>query len=103
MKKDTQQVCPATELFVLLSKRHMLVLLHTLTSGKKGYSELAETLHINTATLAVRLKDLEDAGIVAREACMHDMRSHYYMLTKRGMRISALIEKLGDASRITDV
>lgn len=94
MKEAKEKNCPATRLFSLLSKRHMLLILYTLTRGEKGFVELQETLHINTASLTMRLRELEGIHFIARRQCMEDSRQHYYFLTKTGVEISHLIEKM---------
>lgn len=99
MKTIDKSSCPATRLFVLLSKRHMLIILYTLTSGEKGFVELQEVLHINTASLSMRLRELEEAYLIARRQCTVDSRQHYYFLTKTGAEISRLIEKMSDVAR----
>ncbi len=94
MKEEKENACPATRLFALLSKRHMLLILYTLTGGEKGFVGLQESLHINTASLSMRLRELEEARLITRRQCTVDSRQHYYFLTKTGKEISRLIEKL---------
>ena len=91
--------CPAVALFSLLSKRHMLLILYTLTNGTKGFNELEEGIEVNTATLVKRLRELEGASLIERIVCEKDKRNRYYRLTKKGRDVSALIEKLGDIAR----
>ncbi len=85
--------CPAAQLLTVLSKRHMLILLHTLTGESLGFNALQEKLAINTASLSRRLQELEGEKLIEKTACPTDSRFHYYQLTKRGKKISALIEK----------
>ena len=85
--------CPATQLLTMLSKRHMLLLLYTLTGESLGFNALQEKLAINTASLSRRLQELEGEKLIEKTACPTDSRFHYYQLTKRGKKISALIEK----------
>lgn len=92
-KSATSGTCPATKTLTLLSKRHMLMLMHTLVSGPAGFNDLQKTLEINTATLANRLRELETERIIEKVSCPTDSRCHYYTLTKRGKKMSTLIEK----------
>lgn len=94
--KNTQvkNVCPATELLTLLSRRHMLLILYTLTSGAKGFNELHESLDINTATLTDRLRELEAQNLVEKQSCSHDSRCRTYALTEKGNTVSALIKQM---------
>lgn len=99
MKTTDTSSCPATRLFALLSKRHMLLILYTLTGGEKGFVELQEMLHINTASLSMRLRELVETHLIARRQCKEDSRQHYYYLTKTGEEISRLIEKMSEIAR----
>lgn len=99
MKVEKESACPATRLLTLLSKRHMLLILYTLTKGESGFVELQETLHINTASLSIRLRELQDAQLIARRECKKDSRQHYYYLTTMGIAISRLIEHISTVAR----
>ena len=94
MKEESVNVCPVTQLFELLSKRHMLLILYTLTGSEKRFVELQESLCINTASLSMRLRELEGAHLISRRQCTLDSRQHYYFLTKTGVEISRLIEQM---------
>jgi DNA-binding HxlR family transcriptional regulator len=77
----------------------MLLILYTLTGGEKRFVELQGLLHINTASLTMRLRELEDTHLIARRQCTEDSRQHYYFLTKTGGEISRLIEKLSTVAQ----
>lgn len=92
MKKDSKaKICPSAVLFNLLSKRHMLMIVYTLTKEELGFNSLQANLNINTATLTARLKELEKEKLVQKKVCNRDSRQHYYSLTLRGKKISKLI------------
>jgi len=86
--------CPGSEALTSLSEKHMLPILYALSSGAKGFNDLQENLHINTATLAVRLHKLEEMEIIEKQSCGKDLRCHYYLLTRKGKDVSTLIQKL---------
>jgi DNA-binding HxlR family transcriptional regulator len=90
-KKGDKVVCPAAHMLTFLGKRHMLLIIFSITSGPIGFNELQDTLGINTATLSNRLNELEVEKIIERKTCESDTRRHYYSLTKRGKAISKLI------------
>lgn len=99
MKVEKESVCPATRLLTLLSRRHTLLILYTLTKGESRFVELQESLHINTASLSMRLRELESALLIARRQCAKDSRQHYYFLSETGLEISRLIEKISEVAR----
>lgn len=94
VKTDTS--CSLQEIMTLLSKRHMLSTIYSLSMGEKGFNDLQGELSVNTATLAKRLKELVAAELVSVQCCTKDTRVRYYRLTRRGKSLSKRIENLGN-------
>lgn len=92
MTKQPDKVCPVTTLLTLLSKRHMLVIVYTLWKQPLGFNGLQETTSINSATLSKRLRELETVDLVQMQVCPKDTRQHYYSLTKRGQKLSKVLQ-----------
>jgi len=93
-KAKSDRACPAKETLDILSEKHALHILHILTMGERGFNDIQETLDINTATLSIRLQQLEKASLIEKRVCKEDSRRHYYALTKKGTCVSKLIKKL---------
>lgn len=72
----------------------MLTIIYNLISEPMGFNDIQDKLEINTATLAKRLNQLEEERLVEKIICPSDSRRHYYSLTKRGKKLSKLLEKL---------
>jgi DNA-binding HxlR family transcriptional regulator len=90
-KTEAKEVCPAAEMLELLGERHILRLIYSLISGSKGFNDLQDEMGVNTATLAKRLNKLEAEQLIEKLACETDSRRHYYALTKRGKKLSKVI------------
>ena len=85
-------------------QHHILMVL----SDKKGFAtqkEIADYLHISTATVAVSMKKLEKSGYIKKLQDEEDLRYNKISLTEKGIDIVAqsrkTFEKL-DSSLFTD-
>jgi len=85
------QFCGLARAAEIVGQRWTLLILR----GARRYSDLASGLPgIPTNTLASRLKDLEDEGIVARVAPSGAERSVVYELTPRGDELRPVLDAL---------
>jgi len=76
--------------WTLLIVRELLIL------GRTRYTDLQKGLPgIATNMLIDRLRDLEEAGIVAREAAPPPVATTLYSLTPRGMELEPVVKALG--------
>ena len=65
-------------------------ILHTISElNGSTQKELADSLNISPASLAVSVKRLEKAGIVAKAADTSDLRSNRIFITEKGKQIQA--------------
>jgi DNA-binding HxlR family transcriptional regulator len=92
----SEKVCPAVKMLSFVGERHMLTIIYNLISKPMGFNDIQDKLEINTATLAKRLSQLEEERLVEKVICPSDSRRHYYSLTKRGKKLSKLLEKLSN-------
>ncbi len=89
------QFCGLARAAEIVGQRWTLLILRDLSVGARRYSDLASGLPgIPTNTLASRLKDLEDEGIVARVAPSGAERSVVYELTPRGDELRPVLDAL---------
>lgn len=89
--------CPATGIVRVIGRRYFLALLGTIgNAGRVRFSELKDQLgRISSSTLALRLGELEAAGLVRREVYAEVPPRVEYTLTKAGedlrKRLKALL------------
>ncbi|MGO4680578.1 winged helix-turn-helix transcriptional regulator [Microbacterium sp. 2MCAF23] len=89
------QFCGLARAAEIVGQRWTLLILRDLSVGPRRYSELVAGLPgIPTNTLATRLKELEDEGIVARTAPSGTERSVVYRLTARGEELGPALDAL---------
>lgn len=65
--------------------------------GKRLYSEILQSPEgIPTSVLADRLKRLEEAGVITKEAYQHNPVRYAYQLTSAGSALRPLLQNIGE-------
>ena len=92
-----KQFCPVAMASEILCTRWTLVLLRELVAGSTRFNDLRRGVpRMSPALLSKRLKDLEEAGIVARKAVQDDPGVFEYRLTRAGHELKAVVEIVGN-------
>jgi len=88
--------CPATDIARMIGRRYFLALLGTIgNAGHIRFHELREQLRrISPSTLALRLEELETAGLVRREVYAEVPPRVEYSLTREGKALRARLKAL---------
>jgi DNA-binding HxlR family transcriptional regulator len=95
MSKRYDQYCPIAHALDLIGERWSLLVIRELMHGPKRYTDLAEHLPgIGTNILAGRLRDLEQAGVVAKRKLPPPAASKVYELTEYGQALKPAIREL---------
>jgi DNA-binding HxlR family transcriptional regulator len=79
----------------LLGKRWTGLVLSSLMSGPKRFSEIEAALPISARVLSERLKELEAAGLVSREIYPEMPVRVEYALTAKGKAMEPVIAAIG--------
>jgi len=91
-----KQFCPVAMAAEVLCTRWTVVLLRELVAGSTRFNELRRGVpRMSPALLSRRLKDLEAAGIVAREASRSESGAFEYRLTASGRELGPIVEAFG--------
>jgi DNA-binding HxlR family transcriptional regulator len=89
--------CPVVATARIVSGKWTLVLLRDLGRGPRRFSELERSLGgISPRTLSVRLKALEEAGIVERHEGDEQAGRGGYALTERGRDLLPIVDAMRD-------
>lgn len=103
MVKNTQYLpescqrsrCPVACVLDIIGDKWTLLVVRDLFFGKRLFKELQDSLErIPTNILADRLKRLETAGIVRREAYQQRPVRYAYSLTEKGMDLQPVMRSL---------
>ncbi len=95
-KKGYNQFCPVAKGAEIFAERWTPLILRELLSGSSRFNDLRKGLpRISQSLLTQRLRELEDAGLVARRPTASG-RGWEYMLTQAGEELRPVVEKLGE-------
>jgi DNA-binding HxlR family transcriptional regulator len=91
-----RQFCPVAMAAEVLCTRWTVVLLRELIAGSTRFNDLRRGVpRMSPALLSQRLKELEAAGIVAREATASDPGIFEYRLTSAGLELGPIVDAFG--------
>jgi len=93
---EKYHLCPKFEnAFELLGKRWTGLIIRTLLSGKKRFSEIAEAIpNMSSRMLTERFKELEKEGIVTRKVYPETPVRIEYELTEKGAELEAAMDEI---------
>ena len=96
MERSYNQFCPVAMAAEVLCSRWTVVLLRELLAGSTRFNDLRRGLpRMSPALLSQRLKELEEAGVVARTPVPGDPTILEYGLTEAGQELQPLVESFG--------
>lgn len=92
MNEETQ--CGITKTLEIIGGKWTFLIVRDLLEGPRRYSELEHSLNgISPRTLAARLKELEDDGVLTRN-CIDYPAHPLYCLTDKGRSLSAILDQM---------
>lgn len=93
--KPYDHYCPIAHSLGLVGERWTLLIVRELLHGPKRYTDLADHLPgIGTNILALRLKELENGGIVEKKKLPPPFASTVYELTPAGQQLRPVLHEL---------
>lgn len=89
-------MCPKFEnAFELLGKRWTGLIIRTLLSGQKRFSDIEEAIpNMSARMLVERFKDLENAGIITRKVYPETPVRIEYELTEKGKELEKVMDDI---------
>lgn len=88
-------ICPVARVAELLGDECTLLIIRDLLAGDKRFGEIAESLSpTSTRTITIKLKTLEEKGIVTRSEFKERPPRVEYSLTKEGKKLGALVDEM---------
>jgi DNA-binding HxlR family transcriptional regulator len=94
-------LCPKVEAaFALLSKRWAGLILYALRSGELRFSELEEAVPgLSSRLLSLRVKELEEEGLVLRRVEASSPVKVGYRLTRKGEGLADILDEVAAWAR----
>src|SRR5246500_5935759 len=92
---STNETCPVCRTAEIVCGKWTLLVIRDLAEGRSRFCELERSLHgISPRTLSLRLRALEEEGIVARQTYPEVPPRVEYALTEKGRALVPLIEDM---------
>ncbi|MDU3336839.1 helix-turn-helix domain-containing protein [Paraclostridium bifermentans] len=93
---EKYHMCPKFEnAFELLGKRWTGLIIRTLMSGQKRFSDIADVIpNMSARMLTERLKELESEGIVVRKVYPEIPVRVEYELTEKGQELRSVMDEI---------
>jgi len=96
MERSYNQFCPVAMAAELLCSRWTVVLLRELLAGSSRFNDLRRGLpRMSPALLSLRLKELEETGVVERRPVPGEPGIQEYALTEAGRELQPLVMAFG--------
>jgi DNA-binding HxlR family transcriptional regulator len=101
MTKGASAICPRVEgVFSLLAKKWTGLILLSLLEGELRFVELRASIpELSARLLSLRIKELEEAGLVERRVHAVSPIRVSYRLTEKGESLSAVMGNIADWAR----
>ena len=96
--------CPIDNSMKIFGQKFALHIIRNILLLKQNkFSQFLRSIEgINTKTLSIRLKELEDYGIIQRKVTQIRPLTVEYVLTDKGKALEPIIVKIGEFSMIHD-
>ena len=92
---NNQSACPIARTAELVGDTWTILIVRDLMSGPKRFGQLQESLgHVSPKTLSQRLKTLEHADLLTREAFAEIPPRVEYTLTDKGRALSNIVDAM---------
>ncbi|GAA0080687.1 transcriptional regulator [Clostridium sporogenes] len=93
---EKYHMCPKFETaFELLGKKWTGLIIRTLLSGQKRFSDISEAIpNMSARILTERFKELEEAGIIIRKVYPETPVRIEYELTQKGSDLQAVMDEV---------
>ena len=99
-KSGNLKYCPIHNTFDLVGRKFtILILRDMMLYGKKRFNELLDSVEdINSKTLSLRVREMEDDGLVTRHVFDERPLRVEYELTEKAMKLRPILETMGEFS-----
>jgi DNA-binding HxlR family transcriptional regulator len=94
LRPDAPRVCSIADALDVVGERYSLLILREIAFGVHRFSEIRHNTGAPRETLAIRLRKLEDAGVITRRRYSEHPPRDEYVLTDAGVALVPVLGKL---------
>ena len=94
LRPDGPRLCSIADALAVVGERYSLLILRELAFGVHRFKDILHNTGAPRETLTVRLKKLEEAGVISRRQYSEHPPRDEYLLTESGKALAPAISKL---------
>lgn len=95
MMDQEKKLCPFINFMAFISKKWVLVIINSISSGCKSYTDIEKNLTwVNPRILSSRLKEMQEKGLIEKKIISQTPLKAIYCLTKKWEGLSCHINEL---------
>jgi DNA-binding HxlR family transcriptional regulator len=94
LRPDGPRICSIADALTVVGERYSLLILRELSFGVHRFSDILHNTGAPRETLTVRLKKLEQAGLISRRQYSEHPPRDEYLLTESGKALAPAIGRL---------
>jgi DNA-binding HxlR family transcriptional regulator len=94
LRPDGPRICSIADALTVVGERYSLLILRELSFGVHRFSDILHNTGAPRETLTLRLKKLEEAGVISRRQYSEHPPRDEYLLTESGKALAPAIGRL---------
>jgi len=94
LRPDGPRICSIADALAVVGERYSLLILRELSFGVRRFNDILRNTGAPRETLTVRLKKLEEAGVISRRQYSAHPPRDEYLLTESGKALAPAIARL---------
>ena len=94
LRPDGPRICSIADALAVVGDRYSLLILRELSFGVHRFNDILHNTGAPRETLAVRLKKLEEAGVISRRQYSQHPPRDEYLLTESGAALAPVLGRL---------
>ena len=94
LRSDAPRVCSIADALDLVGERYSLLILREIAFGFHRFNDIRHNTGAPRETLAIRLRKLEEAGVISRRRYSEHPPRDEYLLTEAGEALAPVLAQL---------
>jgi DNA-binding HxlR family transcriptional regulator len=94
LRPDGPRTCSIADALAVVGQRYSLLILRELSFGVHRFNDILHNTGAPRETLTIRLKKLEEAGVISRRQYSQHPPRNEYLLTESGKAVAPVLGRL---------
>ena len=96
LRPDAPRICSIADALDLVGERYSLLILREIAFGLHRFNDIRRNTGAPRETLAIRLRKLEEVGVISRRRYSEHPPRDEYLLTEAGEALRPVLGQLGE-------